>query len=224
MDSRKNHLILVVSGALLGAMLSCTVFGDNVARDNDAPVGDYHNSQTEGPDGPVLPQDVLVQKLQRSDRERTPEGVLRARGAGAHGELVAAADLSAYTLASPTEKLQSGERFLDLFGHVPEATNTLTHLYADFGIPASYQMLDGNSVDAFKFVNAGDEIRYVKFHWKTPDAGNQVTRCEWHSSLSSKTLVGFRFSVRLPTFISDTPSQALVASSGSNSQEFSCSG
>jgi catalase len=110
------------------------------------------------------------------------------------------------------------------FSHVSEATNTLTHPHSDVGIPATSQMMDGNSVDAFKFVNAGDEITSVKFHWKTPNAGKQVTRCEWHSSLSPRTLVGFRFSLRVPTFISGTPSQALVASSGSNAQESSCSG
>src|SRR5689334_16475870 len=69
-----------------------------LTRDNGAPVGDNQNSQTAGPGGPVLLQDVqLIQKLQRFDRERIPERVVHARGTGAHGEFVASADLSAVT-------------------------------------------------------------------------------------------------------------------------------
>jgi catalase len=71
-----------------------------LTRDNGAPVGDNQHSQTAGPDGPALLQDVqLVQKLQRFDRERIPERVVHARGTGAHGEFVATADISQLTRA-----------------------------------------------------------------------------------------------------------------------------
>jgi catalase len=71
-----------------------------LTRDNGAPVGDNQNSQTAGPNGPTLLQDVqLIQKLQRFDRERIPERVVHARGTGAHGEFVATADISAVTRA-----------------------------------------------------------------------------------------------------------------------------
>ena len=166
MDIRKNHLVFIVACALLGATFSCTVFSDNLTRDNAAAVGHDQSAQFAGPGSPVP---------------------------------------------------------LDL-SHVFGATNTLTHLYSGFGTPVSYQIMDGNGVHAFEFVNAGDEMTYIQFHWKIPHAWNQVARCEWHSSVSSKALVGWRFSVRVPTLISSTPSQTLVASSGSNSQEFSCSG
>ncbi|MBN0818707.1 catalase, partial [Pseudomonas aeruginosa] len=69
--------------------------------DNGATVGDNQNSQTAGPNGPVLLQDGhLLQKLQRFDRERIPERVVHARGTGAHGEFVASEDLSALTSAA----------------------------------------------------------------------------------------------------------------------------
>ena len=72
-----------------------------LTRDNGAPVGDNQNSQTAGPNGPVLLQDMrLIQKLQRFDRERTPERVVHATGAGAHGEFVSTADISDITKAS----------------------------------------------------------------------------------------------------------------------------
>ena len=90
-----------VRAELLRAGLShATGYADTLTRDNGAPVGDNQNSQTAGPDGPALLQDVqLIQKLQRFDRERVPERVVHARGTGAYGEFVASADISQLTRA-----------------------------------------------------------------------------------------------------------------------------
>lgn len=66
-----------------------------------APVGDNQDSKTVGQNGPVLLEDIhLVEKLAAFDRERIPERVVHARGAGAYGEFVAADDFSQYTIAS----------------------------------------------------------------------------------------------------------------------------
>jgi catalase len=66
-----------------------------LTKDNGAPVGDNQNSQTAGPNGPTLLQDVhLLQKLQRFDRERIPERVVHATGTGAHGSFTTTDDLS----------------------------------------------------------------------------------------------------------------------------------
>jgi catalase len=43
----------------------------------------------------------------------------------------------------------------------------LTQLYSNEGTPVSYRTMDGNSVHAYKLVNAKGEIHYVKFHWKS---------------------------------------------------------
>jgi len=226
--------------ALLAAAGLAAAQGAPLTRDNGAPVGDNQNSQTAGPGGPVLLQDVqLIQKLQRFDRERIPERVVHARGTGAHGEFVASADLSAWTRAkvftpgtrtpvfvrfstvihgnhspetlrdprgfatkfytaegnwdlvgnnlpvffirdaikfpdmvhslkpSPDSNLQDPNRFFDFFSQQPESTHMLTRLYSDLGTPADYRHMDGNSVHAYKFVNAQGQVHYVKFHWKT---------------------------------------------------------
>ena len=51
-----------------------------------APVGDDQNTMTAGIPGPALMQDVhLLEKLAHFDRERIPERVVHAKGAGAHG-------------------------------------------------------------------------------------------------------------------------------------------
>ncbi|MDA3936975.1 MAG: catalase [Actinomycetota bacterium] len=64
------------------------------------PVDDDQNSMTAGPKGPVLMQDVhLLEKLGHFDRERTPERVVHAKGAGAHGYFEVTADVTKYTKA-----------------------------------------------------------------------------------------------------------------------------
>jgi len=53
---------------------------------NGAPVGNNLNSLTAGNPGPILLQDFhLIDKLAHFDRERIPERVVHAKGAGAHG-------------------------------------------------------------------------------------------------------------------------------------------
>ncbi|KRT17861.1 catalase [Pedobacter ginsenosidimutans] len=65
------------------------------------PIGDNQNSKTIGNNGAVLLEDInLLEKLAAFDRERIPERVVHARGAGAFGTFTSAADFSAYTMAS----------------------------------------------------------------------------------------------------------------------------
>jgi catalase len=63
--------------------------------------------------------------------------------------------------------VQDADLAFDFFAHTPEATNMLTHLYTDEGMPDSYRHMDGYGVHAFKLVNAQGEVHYVKFHWKS---------------------------------------------------------
>jgi catalase len=55
----------------------------------------------------------------------------------------------------------------DFFAHTPDATNMLTHLYTDEGMPDSYRHMDGFGVHAFKLVNAQGQVHYVKFHFRS---------------------------------------------------------
>ncbi|WP_439070509.1 catalase (plasmid) [Serratia nevei] len=67
----------------------------------------------------------------------------------------------------PRTNLDNDSRRFDFFSHIPESIRTLTLLYSNEGTPASYRNMDGNSVHAYKLVNAKGEVHYVKFHWKT---------------------------------------------------------
>ena len=64
------------------------------------PVADDQNSLTAGERGAVLMQDVhLLEKLGHFDRERIPERVVHAKGAGAGGYFEVTADVTRYTKA-----------------------------------------------------------------------------------------------------------------------------
>jgi catalase len=64
------------------------------------PVADDQNSLTAGKRGPVLMQDIhLLEKLAHFDRERIPERVVHAKGAGAGGYFEVTADVTKYTKA-----------------------------------------------------------------------------------------------------------------------------
>ncbi|SNS39729.1 catalase [Micrococcales bacterium KH10] len=70
-------------------------------NDFGAPVGSDQHSLTVGPNGPVLLHDhYLVEKLAHFNRERVPERVVHAKGAGAFGTFKVTADVSKYTKAA----------------------------------------------------------------------------------------------------------------------------
>ena len=59
---------------------------ETLTTEQGVPVADNQNSLTAGLRGAVLFQNVnLIEKLSHFDRERIPECVVHAKGAGAHG-------------------------------------------------------------------------------------------------------------------------------------------
>ncbi len=92
MFKKSIALALVLGASVASGQTLTTNFG--------APVGDNQNSKTIGRNGQVLLEDIhLIEKLAAFDRERIPERVVHARGAGAFGEFVADADFSEVTKA-----------------------------------------------------------------------------------------------------------------------------
>ncbi|CAB1430132.1 unnamed protein product [Pleuronectes platessa] len=68
------------------------------------PVGDKLNLQTAGPRGPLLVQDVVfTDEMAHFDRERIPERVVHAKGAGAFGYLEVTHDITRYSKAKVFE-------------------------------------------------------------------------------------------------------------------------
>ncbi|HSR67108.1 MAG TPA: catalase [Acidobacteriota bacterium] len=70
------------------------------------PVADNQNSITAGPRGPVLMQDFhLIEKMAHFNRERIPERVVHAKGAGACGTFTVTGDITRYSKAKVFEKV-----------------------------------------------------------------------------------------------------------------------
>jgi catalase len=70
------------------------------------PVSGNQNSVTAGENGPILLQDFhLIDKLAKFDRERIPERVVHAKGAGAHGFFEVTHDVTKYCKAKLFESV-----------------------------------------------------------------------------------------------------------------------
>ena len=85
------------------------------------PITDNQNSETVGERGPVLLQDVrFIEKMAHFDRERIPERVVHAKGAGAHGYFQVYKSMEAYTkakfLQDPEKKTPVFIRFSTVTG------------------------------------------------------------------------------------------------------------
>jgi len=75
--------------------------GEQLTTGHGAPIADKLNSMTAGPRGPILIQDhVLLEEMAHFDRERIPERVVHAKGAGAFGYFEVTHDISKYCKAA----------------------------------------------------------------------------------------------------------------------------
>ena len=73
---------------------------------NGSPVGTLSATQTVGPRGPVLLQDVnYLDEMAHFDRERIPERVIHAKGAGAFGYFQVTHDITKYSCAKLFEEI-----------------------------------------------------------------------------------------------------------------------
>lgn len=73
---------------------------EKLTTSSGSPVDNNQNSLTVGVNGPTLLEDFhLIDKLANFDRERIPERVVHAKGAGAHGVFEVTHDITKYTKA-----------------------------------------------------------------------------------------------------------------------------
>jgi catalase len=93
----------------------CPVMTTNAGR----PVGDNQNSITAGPRGPVLMEDYLLfEKMAAFNRERIPERVVHAKGAGAYGTFTVTHDITKYTTAKLFDRIGKETEVLARFSTV----------------------------------------------------------------------------------------------------------
>ena len=215
-------------------------------------VDDDQNTLTAGPRGPAQMQDVhLMEKLAHFNRERIPERVVHAKGAGAYGYFECTADMSKYTRAKflsragkktevfarfstvggekgsadaardprgfavkfyteegnydmtgnntpvffirdplkfpdfihtqkrdPATNAPNPDMFWDFLSLTPESIHQVTILFSDRGTPRSYRHMNGYSSHTFKWYNARGAYCWVKYHFKTEQGIQNLTREE----------------------------------------------
>jgi catalase len=156
----------------------------NLTTSWGAPVGDNQNSMTAGNRGPTLIQDVhLLEKLAHFNRERVPERVVHAKGAGAHGYFEVTNDLSKYTkadfLSEVGKRTPMFIRFSTVAGELGSADTVrdprgfAVKFYTDEG---NYDIVGNNTPiffirDAIKFPDfIHTQKRHPQTHLKDPDA------------------------------------------------------
>ncbi|WP_404329679.1 catalase KatA [Mesobacillus maritimus] len=149
-----------------------------------APVGDNQNSMTAGSRGPTLIQDVhLLEKLAHFNRERVPERVVHAKGAGAHGYFEVTNDVSKYTkadfLSEVGKRTPMFIRFSTVAGELGSADTVrdprgfAVKFYTEEG---NYDLVGNNTPvffirDAIKFPDfIHTQKRHPQTHLKNPNA------------------------------------------------------
>jgi catalase len=215
-------------------------------------VEDDQNSVTAGNRGPVLIQDVhLIEKLAHFNRERIPERVVHAKGAGAGGYFEVTNDVTKYTKAkflseigkrtevfarfstvggekgsadaerdprgfavkfyteegnydiagnntpvffirdpikfpdfihtqkrNPETNLKDANMFWDFLSLTPESLHQVTILFSDRGTPRSFRNMNGYGSNTFKWYNHEGESFWIKYHFKTDQGIQNLTRQE----------------------------------------------
>ncbi len=164
------------------------------------PIQNDSNSLTVGPDGPVLLEDIqFIDKLSHFDRERIPERVVHAKGAGAFGYFTNYKSMQDYTFADflnlPNKKTKVFVRFSTVVGSkgsadtVRDPRGFAVKFYTQQGI---YDIV-GNDIpvffirDAIKFpdvihslkpspiTNLIDPERFWDFISLSPEATHMIT-------------------------------------------------
>lgn len=131
-----------------------------------APVGDNQNSQTAGSQGPVLIQDVhLLEKLAHFNRERVPERVVHAKGAGAHGHFKVTNDLTRYTKADFLAEIGKETELFARFSTVAGENGSSDTLRDPRGFALKFYTEEGN----YDLVGNNTPIFFIRDAIKFPD-------------------------------------------------------
>jgi len=159
------------------------------------PVADNQNSLTAGPRGPMLADYQLMEKMAHFNRERVPERVVHAKGAGAYGTFRVTGDITRYTRARLFEKTGKETpvfvRFSTVAGELGSADTVrdprgfAVKFYTEEG---NWDMV-GNNTPVF-FIR--DPLKFSDFihsQKRLPDTGMRDATMQWDFwSLSPESL------------------------------------
>lgn len=131
-----------------------------------APVGDNQNSMTAGLRGPTLIQDVhLLEKLAHFNRERVPERVVHAKGAGAHGYFEVTKDVTSYTKANFLSEIGKRTPLFVRFSTVAGENGSADSVRDPRGFAVKFYTEDGN----YDLVGNNTPVFFIRDAIKFPD-------------------------------------------------------
>ena len=160
------------------------------------PVGDNQNSLTAGPRGPVLMADYqLMEKMAHFNRERVPERVVHAKGAGAYGKFTVTGDISRYTRAkifsTAGNSCETFVRFSTVAGELgsPDTARDPRGFSVKFYTEEGNWDMVGNNTPVF-FIR--DPLKFSDFihsQKRNPQTGMRDNTMQWdYWSLSPESL------------------------------------
>jgi len=130
------------------------------------PVGDDQNSLTAGESGPILAQDAhLLEKLAHFDRERIPERVVHAKGAGAYGYFEVTADVTRYTKAKFLSEVDKKTDVFARFSTVGGEKGSSDAARDPRGFAVKFYTEEGN----YDFVGNNTPVFFIRDPLKFPD-------------------------------------------------------
>ncbi|WP_048151059.1 catalase [Methanolacinia paynteri] len=129
-------------------------------------VNDNQNSLTAGERGSVLLQDVhLIEKLAHFDRERIPERVVHAKGAGAHGYFQVYKSMAPYTKAKFLQNPDVKTPVLVRFSTVVGSRGSAESVRDPRGFAVKFYTEDGN----YDLVGNNIPVFFIRDAIKFPD-------------------------------------------------------
>lgn len=131
-----------------------------------APVADNQNSKTAGKRGPVLMEDFqTMQKLAHFDRERIPERVVHAKGAGAFGYFEVTDDVSQWTKANLFNGVGKRTPMLARFSTVAGEKGSADTVRDPRGFALKFYTEEGN----YDLVGNNTPVFFIRDAIKFPD-------------------------------------------------------
>jgi len=131
-----------------------------------APVSDDQNTMTAGERGPVLIQDIhLMEKLAHFDRERIPERVVHAKGAGAGGYFEVTHDVTQYTRANFLSEVGKRTEVFVRFSTVGGEKGSADSERDPRGFAVKFYTEEGN----YDFVGNNTPVFFIRDPLKFPD-------------------------------------------------------
>jgi catalase len=137
-----------------------------LTTDQGVPVADNQSSLTAGQRGPVLLQDVhLIEKLAHFDRERIPERVVHAKGAGAHGYFQVYKSMAEFTKAKFLQDQKKKTPVFVRFSTVVGARGSADSVRDPRGFAVKFYTEDGN----YDLVGNNLPVFFIRDAIKFPD-------------------------------------------------------